>query len=350
MWRLGQRPALDGLRGVAILLVIASHVFAGRFVGGGPVGVTIFFVLSGFLITSLLLEERERTDRISLRRFYERRARRLFPALALSLLVVGSISVYLGASPARLLPVVFYFGNWWIAFGGKLGYFRMTWSLAVEEQFYLLWPLLLIGVARLGGRRAIMWTAVVGAALSIALRFALWDDGTGAQRIRFGSDTNAAGLMVGCALAVWMSTRTTGQNRPVTALAATVFAALTGFFVAPAAYTLVAPLVGILVAVVLILTLCQDGDAGPFASRFMRYAGRRSYGWYLWHVPALLLSVRWLGYAAPAILLGLGVTLAMAELSWRYVEQPFLRRNAPRREEQRPERSPASALTAANQR
>lgn len=328
-WRLGHRPALDGLRGIAILLVITSHLDH-RYAAAGPVGVTVFFVLSGFLITSLLLEEYQKTGDLRFRAFYARRARRLFPALALLIVVVVPLQkVIAGFSPVTVLPVIAYVSNWVAATGGGPGRFQHTWSLAVEEQFYLLWPLLLILAAKLGGKRAVMWTALTGAGLSIALRFALWDGGNGAVRVRFGSDTNAAGLLLGCALAVWMTTRTPGRNRPTLAAVAIAGAALAGATNSLYAYTFTAPFVAMLATLGALVWLCQDGPTAPFDHRVLRAIGKRSYGWYLWHAP-LLMFASFYSNTLGAKLLGLAVALAVAELSWRYVEQPFLRKRLDR--------------------
>src|SRR5262245_16542953 len=138
-WRLGYRPALDGLRGIAVLLVVFAHAEYLRNAGGH--GVNIFFVLSGFLITSLLLDENAKAGRIDLIAFYRRRAARLFPAL---FLVAGFVAVYLVITghPERVAPDVggalSYVGNWLQAAGVKMVLTSHTWSLAVEEQFYLI--------------------------------------------------------------------------------------------------------------------------------------------------------------------------------------------------------------------
>src|SRR5437870_3842480 len=148
-WRLGHRPALDGLRGIAALLVIAAHLNIPGFAGGGATGVTLFFALSGFLITALLLEDHARGG-IRWLEFYRRRALRLLPAL---LLVVIAFSAWDAkferANVARdALAAIFYVANFARARGYQLGSLSHTWSLAVEEQFYFTWPLVLTIVAR----------------------------------------------------------------------------------------------------------------------------------------------------------------------------------------------------------
>src|SRR5882672_8926270 len=149
--RLGYRPSLDGVRAIAILAVLACHC---EWLQSGYLGVDVFFALSGFLITSLLLEEYTATGTITLRWFYARRALRLLPAL-LGLLVVGT-SVILFTVPAEYGPlalheaaaVLFYVANWAWLIGLPLGLYGHTWSLAIEEQFYMLWPLALLGLLR----------------------------------------------------------------------------------------------------------------------------------------------------------------------------------------------------------
>lgn len=144
---MGRQPALDGIRGGAVLLVMLDHTGA---LGWGWVGVDVFFALSGFLITTLLFEERERNGRISLSAFYKRRARRLLPALFLLLAFVTIAQTRFGVFPSswplwqQLAATLLYVNNWVMATGrSPLGPLTLTWSLAQEEQFYLFWPVLL---------------------------------------------------------------------------------------------------------------------------------------------------------------------------------------------------------------
>src|ERR1044071_207656 len=168
---LGHRRSLDGVRGVAVLAVLAvhtNHLGGASLLPGGSLGVDIFFVLSGFLITGLLIEEWSRSGSISLADFYRRRALRLVPALALMLLTLACVSAAVLSAPEaeqtlRALPTAFlYLTDFAISLDGRaaLGALRHTWSLAVEEQFYLLWPpLLLVALrARLSGRAIAMLT------------------------------------------------------------------------------------------------------------------------------------------------------------------------------------------------
>ncbi|HEY2878554.1 acyltransferase [Nocardioides sp.] len=199
-FRLGRRPELDGLRGVAIILVLTSHVVAyetgARLDALGAAGVEVFFALSGFLITALLLEERAE-GRVRLSRFYERRARRLLPALALILGALLALRAVMATNiTPTIQPTLFYYANWSMISGRDLGSLDPTWSLAVEEQFYLVWPLVLLLALR--WRRGPVVVASVVIIASTALRFALADP----VRVHAGSDTQAGPLVIGALLAI----------------------------------------------------------------------------------------------------------------------------------------------------
>src|ERR1700712_3611651 len=215
-------PALDGVRALAVLAVLADH---GGVAGlpGGFVGVDVFFVLSGFLITSLLLQEHRRTGRIRLGAFWARRARRLLPALVLMVLAVITLRRAFApdsVSGLRLdaLAALGWVANWrfaarhtdYFAQGGMASPLQHTWSLGVEEQYYLLWPLILVTVVLLSRhrryaspaavRRTVGWLAVVGAAASAGAALRLSGSGS-LGRVYFGSDTRAQALLIGAAAA-----------------------------------------------------------------------------------------------------------------------------------------------------
>lgn len=326
-WRLGHRPALDGLRGVAILLVIAGHLSQGRYSSGGSIGVTVFFVLSGFLITSLLLDEWALTGAVSLRAFYARRARRLLPALGLFLTFTAATYLAAGRSLAGLLPVVFYFGNWSRAAGHMLPGMNHTWSLAVEEQFYLMWPLVLLAVLVRGRVRTVFWVAVVGAVSSAVLRVLLWSDPTAARhdRISFGSDTNAVGLLAGCALAAWMTARPDrGRSRPGLAAGVVTVLIIASAESSAFTYTVSGPLIAVAATVAAIWLLCRTGGGGVFGNPVLRFVGRRSYGYYLWQAPMHMLGVAITHDLLLSRVLIVALTAAAAEVSWRLVERPAM--------------------------
>ena len=204
--RLGYRPVLDGMRGIAVLLVMLMHTGV---VDNGYIGVDVFFGLSGFLITTLLCEEWERTGRISFRRFYERRARRLLPALVL---VVGIFAgFYLAAEPftgwplgTRAASTLLFVNNWVVGFGGssRLGSLGPTWSLAQEEQFYLIWPLIL---ALLLYRRlppAAVVGILLGTIVALLALAPLVEQQVPSYDLYFSPLDRGAELLLGCAGAV----------------------------------------------------------------------------------------------------------------------------------------------------
>ncbi|HEV2309915.1 MAG TPA: acyltransferase, partial [Acidimicrobiia bacterium] len=206
------RP-LDGLRGAAVAAVVLFH--AGHLVGGW-LGVDLFFVLSGFLITSLLLEERAARDGVALGAFWARRARRLLPALFLMLAGVGAYALVF-AAPNELsqiradgLATLGYVANWHqIAHGTSYwDLFRApsplqhAWSLAIEEQFYLVWPLVVVAVlAWRRSVRGVLVAALVGAAASFAVMLLLYTPGADPQRVYLGTDARASSILLGAALA-----------------------------------------------------------------------------------------------------------------------------------------------------
>jgi peptidoglycan/LPS O-acetylase OafA/YrhL len=216
--RLSHIAALNGLRGIAILSVMFFHATlsgaGGPRPSGGFLGVDIFFVLSGFLITALLLREWQQNGSIALRAFYARRALRLLPALfalmAVILLLPGVF--YSSVRPWRdALITTAYATNWVRAFGGEIGFFGHTWSLTIEEQFYVIWPLLLLALLKLRvGRRGILFLVVVGIAVPAVLRVDLWDGPMSVKRLYYGLDTRFDSLLLG----VWLRCSLRGTSFP----------------------------------------------------------------------------------------------------------------------------------------
>ena len=213
---LGYVPALDGVRAVAIAAVVSVHAFSWR--GGGVLGVHVFFVLSGFLITTLLLQEWNSRESISLRHFYFRRALRLFPALAAMLatytviqlargLVLAPDAVKLGAAMEGVLYSVFYVSNIVQASGTVLAVpVTPLWSLATEEQFYVLWPFLLVLALRLGVRRwAIEAFLIAGIALIAGHRIRLSLADVPPERLYYAPDTSFDMILIGCLLGLWFA-------------------------------------------------------------------------------------------------------------------------------------------------
>ena len=322
---LGRVPALDGLRGIAILLVLGWH--ADALLPGGALGVDLFFVLSGFLITSLLIEEHHLTGRVSLLGFYRRRALRLLPGLAFATAV--GLAVILVAAPsefARGLSSLPFIASFTVnmPFANVSGEFAPLWSLSQEEQFYLLWPPILTGLflTRVSPR-VIAAVLVTLAAAATAWRTGLMLSGASAERLWYSPDTNAESILLGCAMAVCVSYRLIRVPRfanPVLLLCTAVIVVFTLW--GTHAFFLALPVFAIAAAVT-IERLATD--PGWWFSRVLgvaplRALGRISYGLYILHLP-LFLALGWR--------LGLPVSILLTGLSYRYIERPFLRRKRP---------------------
>ena len=327
-WRLGYRPELDGLRGVAIAMVLTMHATGYM---RGTLGVLVFFVLSGFLITVLLLEERDRDGRIALKAFYWRRAVRLLPALGVVLLCVGAWMVIAGDAesiPRQFIPATLYYMNW-VAMDGPVGSVGHTWSLAIEEQFYVLWPIVLVGLISVSGRRLALLATLSAAAVSIGLRFALAGDPAGIGRAYYGSDTNAFALLLGCALAIAV----TGGWRPRVPRWLSFGSALVLGLVFTVNQSEIGALtfgdtLGAIAATCSIAALVTMPHHHPIlAARPLVALGRISYGLYLVHVPIRTVVDDTLGTDPLWLraLLIVGASLGAAALMWLIVERPAQR-------------------------
>jgi peptidoglycan/LPS O-acetylase OafA/YrhL len=354
-------PALDGLRGVAILLVLACHADPPP-LPGGFVGVDLFFVLSGFLITSLLLRERRLSGRISLRRFYVRRALRLLPALY-ALVSVCLIYTYFERSPKQFSDalvvaraVVLYFYNWHAYVVRSLQtvpMFGHLWSLSIEEQFYFIWPILLILLLKLGFRRIPLYAIVlVGLVAPAIARPILWHR-EGNILLAARTDLRADALLFGAAIAFAVEGRMAAGISRRWRLALQVGLAVALCTLAANAVTWKAlspdylyrwgyPLIDCCAMLVVAATVCCPPSRWRrlLESPPLRWLGRISYGAYLWHYPIFVLIV-----FPPAALVGgplwfrselaVGLTLVVASISYYGLEQPILRW----RERKTPERA-----------
>lgn len=348
--RLGYQPALDGLRGLAVLAVLAYHGGV-RAAGGGFLGVDVFFVLSGYLITALLVQEWRRNGRIDLRAFWVRRVKRLMPALVVLLVaMVGWLFVV--AEPAQrgglgsdMVATFGYVANWRFVVSGQ-SYFaqfadptplRHTWSLAVEEQWYLVWPLLVwVGLRVTRGRLGRMaLLAASGAVASAVWAAVLWGNGD-LSRIYYGTDTRAQELLMGAGLAL-LSAKIAPTPRFRRLFDAMGCLSLVGLVAAMVLVHDSTPwlyqggLLGVSVVVALVIVAGVQPGRGVVKATLswlpFRALGKISYGLYLWHWPVnILLTSELTGldsWALWAVRLEASLMLALA--SYFVIEQPVLR-------------------------
>lgn len=379
-------PALDGLRTLAVVAVVLYHLNL-TWAQGGLLGVTIFFVLSGYLITRLLLNEIAKTGRIDLKSFWIRRIRRLFPAVVTVVVVTCALCtvfnhVMLTKMRPDILPSLLFFNNWWqimqdVSYFNALGDpspLTHFWSLAIEEQFYLIWPPLLLAMVSVHTSKPNTRRVVLGlAAVSAVAMMVLYNPATDPSRVYYGTDTRVFSLLLGA----WMAfipdrdlaparlVRHLGLDRLAgagkhdksksnTAEAATTKPSeLARFWSSPASIDLmgVVGLVGLAAMVALtngytafqyrggtllcsILTLMviaacvqpQGMVARALAAEPLVWIGKRSYSIYLWHYPLLLLmnpvaninDTPWWHYILQVLLV-----VAVAECSYRFIETPF---------------------------
>lgn len=349
---------LDGLRAFAVVVVLVYHLFPGV-LPGGFIGVDVFFVISGFLITSLLMRERRGAGRLNLRRFWVRRVRRLVPAIVALVIVCSTAALAVGGDvlvglPRQVLGAATFSANW-LSIAADASYFaqgapelfRNLWSLAVEEQFYLVWPFVVLALALVRAwwaRLAIVLAVATASAVAMAVLFVPDADPT---RVYFGSDTHSFGLALGAAVAL-LVTRMRPLDLDAGEGALQVFVrrwlpplgALSVLALVIAAYgmrddsaftyrgglVLVSVLTSLAIwaAVLPGAALGRILDASP-----LRYVGARSYGLYLWHWPVFVLACALVPDEhdpATAALVGiasLAVSVAAAVLSYRHLEQPI---------------------------
>jgi peptidoglycan/LPS O-acetylase OafA/YrhL len=345
-------PGLDGLRAIAVLAVIAFHEQF-SWAPGGMLGVAVFFTLSGYLITDLLLHRWLLSGRLHLAKFWLARARRLLPALFVMLAIVTAWVTLLdrarlGSLRGAVAAAATYSSNWYYIIQGQSYFSRFAppqpldhlWSLAVEEQFYLIWPwLLLLGVICLRHRStsAIRWLALPTLALAAASAIAmyvLYHPAVDATRVYEGTDTRAAGLLIGAALAmVWPSIVASRASRAWTrALDVPSMAGLAviGLMVwrvgqySPFLYRGGIVVLSVATAAVVAACACPGSVTGAALGwRPLRWIGVRSYGIYLWHYPVIVLTSPATGPEGLARTLAqIAASIAIAALSWKFVEEP----------------------------
>jgi peptidoglycan/LPS O-acetylase OafA/YrhL len=344
-------PAIDGLRAVAVTAVLLYHL-PEAWLPGGFLGVDVFFVISGFLITSILTAEAQRTGRIGLGHFWLRRARRLLPALFCMLVVVVAVSAIFARDALSLLasdlPAVFgYFTNWWLIFH-HVSYFQSVgrpplvlhlWSLAVEEQFYLVWPVITFLIVRRSGRTTLIgWVALVGAIASSLWMAVLFQASGDPSRVYFGTDSHAGGLLLGAALAIafppWnrSSAVRASASRFLGAVGIASFIGLVALMTSLNQFGTFTYRGGIQLAtvltavIILVVTHPALRSARILATPTLQWIGKRSYAIYLWHWPIFELTrpdidVSFSGW--PLTVFRLLIVAVASDLSYRFVEQPF---------------------------
>ena len=346
-------PGLDGVRALAVLAVMGFHEGASE-LSGGFLGVDIFFVLSGFLITDLLVTRYDTLGRLDLRDFWTRRARRLLPPLAVMLVVVTAAASVIepeqeASLRLALLAAVTYMSNWYQILH-HVSYFdafsQLTapapldhlWSLAIEEQFYLIWPVILwFLLIRLNGRRAritVTLLAATASALVMALQYTPGGDPSG---VYYGTDTHASALLIGAALALAyplasLASLPIAQTKRLDAAGVAGLAVLAwaiGHFSGndPAVYP-VGLILAALAAAGLVAAAAGHGVIAAITSLPpLRWVGIRSYGMYLWHWPVIALAAALAGSgptSAWAWAIETAITIALAAASWRFIETPIL--------------------------
>ncbi|MFD2688837.1 acyltransferase family protein [Streptomyces phyllanthi] len=349
---------LDGVRAMAVVLVVVYHV-APSWLPGGFLGVDVFFVLSGYLITDLLCAERQRTGRIALGQFWIRRARRLLPALVTLLVTVTAVAALwrperIDTSGRDVLSALTFTNNWWqistdasyFASFGPPPLFQHLWTLGVEEQFYLAWPLVILSLlwmtrSRVRSRARVA-VVLAGAIVSLTAMALMHRPGEDASRVYFGTDTHAFGLLLGAALALAVPSAHAWKHRwarfvcgAAGVLGWVVLGGLAGGlhsdsgYLYPWGFAAAACAAG---AVVVSASRAGSVFATLLGASWLRWIGRRSYGIYLWHLPLIALALPDGHTAAQATRNALAaalLSLPVAAASYRWVEEP-LRRSRPR--------------------
>lgn len=337
----GYLPALDGLRCFAVLPVLAFHSQMPLF-RGGFLGVDIFFVLSGYLITTILLREFDQFGRLDLRKFLLRRVLRLVPALLLLTLLYLAAALFIDPAKPFLthaldaLMAVGYVSNWTLAAGLRRPvWLEHTWSLAIEAQFYLLWPLVVLILLKIFKNRLLAGlTVFILSTYSWLLRVELASQGYELLRLSRGLDTRADALLIGCSLALILSAsafrriKTLSLTGPLSILSllACLFLLLFAAERDPVTINYLYWLVPSFAA--LIILDCVIGEDSLtqkiLSTKAFVYVGKISYGLYLWHFPIMLYLLK-SGYTWDTILaVGTVATFIIASLSYHYLELPFL--------------------------
>lgn len=342
-------PALDGIRALAVAAVVLYHLHL-PWAQGGLLGVTVFFVISGFIITRLLLSELAQLHRIDFKRFYLRRVRRLVPAVVTVVLATAVLTalfnhVMLTKMRPDILPSLLFFNNWWqiarhVSYFSNLGDpspLTHFWSLAIEEQFYLVWPPLLFALYRAGASRPLVRRVVLGLAAASAIAMTvLYTPDADPSRVYYGTDTRAFSLLAGVWLALLPKAaidKSTGRHGLAIEVGGVIgLVGLVAMLMFSNGYTAFQYRGGMVLCTVLtVMLIAASARRGGVLARVLAapplvWMGTRSYGIYLWHYPLLLLmnpvarvsAIPWW-----QTVLQLAIVLAVAEASYRFIETPF---------------------------
>ncbi|OAS18048.1 hypothetical protein A8708_27840 [Paenibacillus oryzisoli] len=350
-WR--YMPGLDGLRALSVLAVIVYHLNS-SWLPGGLLGVGVFFTLSGYLITDQLLIEWRTTRRIDLKTFWIKRVRRLMPAMLFMLAIVSLWLLIFDRTrlfqlQGDFVSVFFYFNNWWLIFH-KVSYFESfgppspighLWSLAIEEQFYFIWPLVLALLLRYVNRRGILLIlTLVGVFASMFVMAFVYQPGMDPSRIYYGTDTRAFALLAGGALAIiWPSKKITKQTTGKSSVILDLIggAGLVGILVMmvttnaynASLYVGGLALFSVISAIVIAVITHPTSLLGKvMGSKPLRWLGKRSYSLYIWHYPVIVLTSTSFDKQEThisTILLQILLSLILAAFSYTCIEEPFRR-------------------------
>lgn len=346
-------PGIDGLRALSVLAVIAYHLNL-NWAEGGLLGVGIFFVISGYLITDQIINQWERHRRLNLLDFWVRRARRLLPAMIVMLFVVAIWLLII--EPSRLFGLkgdfmssLFYFNNWWLIFH-NVSYFESfgppspighLWSLSIEGQFYILWPIVLIIVMKIARQRGrlIAWILTCAAVSALAMAL-IYVPGTDPSRVYYGTDTRVFALLIGAALAIaWPSQKLNDKVSEPAQRMLDIVGGL-GLVLLLVLFNQVNEfddllyrggfLIISLIAAVVIAVLAHPASrlGAIVGCKPLRWIGVRSYSLYIWHFPVVILSspnVNTEESGMLRIIIQVAVSFLLASLSYKYVEEPIRR-------------------------
>ncbi|MBR7795682.1 acyltransferase family protein [Agaribacter marinus] len=341
---------LDGLRGLAVLAVIFYHL-GFDWAAGGFLGVCIFFVLSGYLITDLLADEWKQNNRINFKKFWIKRARRLLPAM-LAMLILTFIWVLLfkptiiASFKSDFIAALFYISNWWYIFQDQ-SYFETLgepsllthfWSLAVEEQFYIIWPILMLLGLRYITKLSLIKIMLITASVSAILMMLLYQPGLDPSRVYYGTDTRAFSLLIGAALAIiWpsgqLARKIPQKLKHILNIAGSIMLSIllvmlwTTNQYEPFLYYGGMVILSIVTAMLIAVLVHPANSIGNlFNLPFLRWVGIRSYAIYLWHYPVIMLTtpaINTNGISFIRVTIQLAIILGLSALSWKFIEGPI---------------------------